>query len=307
MDKYQKVRENVEKLHKLNFTEIIKINDYNDNFDLNESYYDFNAGKFRSGVDSCCDTCVCGVLEKEDTWKKSDKDLYDKYYKDYKLKYVSHGSHSYDFLNAAGVDIEKCCGDWNDSPVLFLMENPSLDYGFYGECSNGKHPTNTWYWIHKRLKKPSEINLDDDLKQAKYGDMVYALICEYSLSNAYVTNAIKCSLNGQYKDGKKGYLGTSWYHSDCKSNCVKNLLAKEIECLTNGYDSLKIFAFGSNAYWIVKEYLENDNSNLKEKNIQLVQLPHPSSRIKNLYRRYAVKGIMKDVLDNDSTFNISQK
>ena len=154
------------------------------------------------------------------------------------------------------------------------------------------------------------MNIDDYLVQGIYGQMVYALICEYRLSNAYMTNAIKCGLNGEYKNGNEGYLGTSWYDRQCISNCVENILAKEIESLTNGYETLKIFAFGSNAYRIVERYLRdtlnNDNSRLSNLRIQLVQLPHPSSRIKNLYRRYAVKGIMNDVLYNDSTFIVKE-
>ncbi|MBP0990183.1 MAG: hypothetical protein J5874_03280 [Oscillospiraceae bacterium] len=315
MKSQQIIFSNVKALHRLNFTEIIKIQDFDNDFALNEEYYDFDNyispgtnknGRFKSVVESCCDICRKGVLEKEDSWTRSDKDAYDRYYKDFKLKYVSHGSHSVDFLNAAGVNIVEECADWNDVPVLFLLENPSLNYEIYQECPNGKYPTNTWYWIHRRLEKPSNVHLDDYLVQGFYGRMVYALICEYCLLNAYMTNVVKCGLSGEYKDGKESYLGTSWYDRTCIKSCFENVLLKEIKCLTKGFDRLKIVAFGSNAYKLIENCLteraSDRSSIINEIKVQLVQLPHPSSRIKTLYRRYAVKGIMNDLLYNDSSF-----
>lgn len=312
---YDKVFKNVQNLHRINFNQIIKVNNYDDNFSLTEDYYNFNKyvgngeyqnGSFKYGITGCCTKCDSNaILDKNEKWNKKDKIDYDNYYKDYRLKYVSHGSHTLDFLNAANldkIDIQDLFKNesWIDIPVLFLMENPSIDYEIYNECENGKSPTNTWYWIHRKLQKPSNVNLDEYLKQGKYGEMVYSLICKYKLANAYLTNVIKCGLNG-YKNGKDDYLGTVWYKDECKSKCLNEIFSKEITILTEGYDQLKIFAFGSNTYWLTKNFLQNKNFGVK---IQLVQLPHPSSRLKNLYRSYTIKGIVEDMLDNNKLYEL---
>lgn len=263
---YNLILKNSKELHEINFNQIIKVNNYNDDFSLTEDYYNFNKyvgngeyknGSFKYEITGCCTKCdPNAILDKNEKWNKKDKTEYDNYYKDYRLKYVSHGSHTLDFLNAANLNkkeikhlFENKC--WIDTPVLFLMENPSINYEIYEECANGKFPTKTWYWIHRKMQKPSDINTDEYLKQGKYGEMVYSLICKYKLANAYLTNVIKCGLNG-HKNGKDDYLGTVWYKDECKNKCLNEIFSKEIETLIEGYDQLKIFAFGSNAYWLAK-------------------------------------------------------
>lgn len=317
---YDTVFKNNKDLHRFTFNNVVKVNGFNDEFSLTPNFYafedyigkgEYHNGRFKNGVSSCCTLCNSdAVLPKEDNWNKNDKENYDKYYKDYRLKYVSHGSHTIDFLNAAGMnnsEISKLFINdlWDETPVLFLMENPSIDYEIYCPCSNGKSPTNTWYWIHREKPNPKSIIIDDYLKQGIYGDMVYAIICKYKLANAYLTNAIKCGLNG-FKNGKDDYVGSSWYSEECKNTCLKSVLSKEIDILTNGYNRLKVFAFGSNAYWLAKKCFEKGMFEYKDKNIQiqLVQLPHPSSRIKNLYRGYAIKGIVSDIMCNNEQYKL---
>ena len=315
---YNKIYGNVKELHKINFTEILSINNYDDDFSLTEKYYDFsengkyNNGHFKGKIENCCHKCdgFDSIRDDDDVTKEE----YEKY-KNYRLENVSHGSHTIDYLNAAGFnkfDIDELFnnGSWDDTPVLFLMENPSVDYEIYHKVGN-KYPTRTWYWIHRKLIKPDDMiqKVDDYLVQGEYGQMVYALICKYKLANAYLTNVIKCGMNNKsdFDFEKEGYLGTWWYRDDCKSTCIKEILSKEIHTLRNGYNKIKVFAFGSNAYWLAKDYFQNSSSYaLENLEIQLVQLPHPSSRISNNYRKYVVKGILNDVL-NSKKFSLSKK
>ena len=239
-------------------------------------------------------------------------------YQSYKLENVSHGSHTIDFLNASGLTendiIQKFKTGWDDTPVLFLMENPSVNYHNMYHICNDKYPTNAWYWIYGKKELLDNNDLDDYLKQGWYGDMVYALLNYYKLSNAYLTNIIKCGMNNKgsfeneeeaYKNEK--YLGTKLYKEQCKKTCMTNILANEIKCLTNNSNKLKVIAFGKNSYSLAKEFFQyNDDETVSKLNIQLVQLPHPSSRLSNIYRKYIVKGIMKDLLSDDKKFLIKK-
>lgn len=306
---FDKVYENVRNLHKINFTEILSISDYDDDFSLSDKYYDFTEdgnkyknGRFKSEIKSCCHKCDSCNSIRDDVSKLD----FEKY-KNFRLENVSHGSHTIDYLHAAGFDETHIISmfredDWIDTPVLFLMENPSIDYEIY-EKVEGKYPAKTWYWIHRKLNKPDYMihNLDNYLVQGKYGEMVYALICKYKLANAYLTNVIKCGMNNKNDPNFKneGYLSTWWYKDECKRTCINEILSKEIKMLRDGYSQMKVFAFGSNAYWLAKDYFQNSSSKtLENLDIQLVQLPHPSSRLSNNYRKYVVDGILKDVIYN---------
>lgn len=317
---YEQIFENVKELHKINFNEIISVKNYSDSFSpVNTGYHDY---KFE--LLGCCHKCeeaTCNGVSSDSKERENG----------YKLQNVSHGSHTIDFLKASGMDDNRIDDlfknnssnkeEWDDTPVLFLMENPSIDYdNMYVPCNCDnfeKRPTNTWYWIHNKKNPPKDIVLDDYLRQGQYGDMVYALICHYHLANAYLTNVIKCGMNKtEIKNGKsiEKYLGTNEYDDDCKRKCMTQILLNEIATLTNGYYKLKIFAFGGNAYWLSKELFQNINSldninidveRLKKLKIQIVQLPHPSSRLSNSYRKYIVKGIMNDMLRSSDEFALS--
>ena len=303
--------DNVKQIHRINFQDIITIDGYDENFTFNDKYYDIENQRFRNQVISCCHRCETNncntVIEKE-----KDK------YQSYKLENVSHGSHTVDFLNASGLTendiIQKFKTGWIDTPVLFLMENPSVNYHNMYHFCNDKYPTNAWYWIHGKKELLDSNDIDNYLKQGLYGDMVYALLNYYKLSNAYLTNIIKCGMNNKssfedeeeaYKNEK--YLGTELYKEQCKKICVTNILANEIKCLTNNSNKLKVIAFGGNSYSIAKEFFQySDDETISELNIQLVQLPHPSSILSNNYRKYIVKGIMVDLLSDDKKFLIKR-
>lgn len=315
---YNKVFENVKELHKFNFTEVIKHKGYSEK---DEPYSILNAsdrpeeGNYSFDILDCCHECEYyksdNEINKPDE-NKLKKEKKTEEYKDYKLCYVSHGSHSIDFLRASGLNDNKITeefenNNWNDTPVLFLMENPSKDdenNPFYKKVGveNSKYPTNTWYWIHNKKRPIIDMQSDFEsyLKQGYYGEMVYALVCKYKLANAYLTNVIKCGMNKRTtkKDGsfEDGYIGTWWYHDDCKRTCINSILNQEIVKLTKGYDKLVVFAFGNNAYWLANDYFRTHDLDVT---VRLFKLPHPAGRLSNDYRRYVLKGIISDALDDN--------
>lgn len=308
--------DNVKQIHRINFQDIITIDGYDENFAFNDKYYDIENQRFRNQVISCCHRCEENNCNTVIVDGNSNSKEYK--YQSYKLENVSHGSHTIDFLNASGLTendiIQKFKTGWDDTPVLFLMENPSVNYHNMYHICNDKYPTNAWYWIYGKKELLDNNDLDDYLKQGWYGDMVYALLNYYKLSNAYLTNIIKCGMNNKgsfeneeeaYKNEK--YLGTKLYKEQCKKTCMTNILANEIKCLTNNSNKLKVIAFGKNSYSLAKEFFQyNDDETVSKLNIQLVQLPHPSSRLSNIYRKYIVKGIMKDLLSDDKKFLIKK-
>lgn len=229
---------------------------------------------------------------------------------------VSHGSHSLDFLESYGWDsnrIRKEISGWNDTPILFLMENPSLDYGIYTYLASdtehtGKRPSKVWYWIHRSNKDILET-FDDDtyLRDGKYGEMISALIKQNKLANAYLTDILKCGMSdAEYSSSaknkviEKGYLGTNEYSTESKKNCISLFLSKEIKALMGEDKRLIIFTFGGNTYWMMKEYLIVSSSEYADKKIQLIQLPHPASRIKNFFRSFLLKGMVKEAIEKEN-------
>ena len=142
--------DNVKQIHRINFQDIITIDGYDENFAFNDKYYDIENQRFRNQVISCCHRCE----EKNCNTVIVDGNSNSKEYKyqSYKLENVSHGSHTIDFLNASGLTendiIQKFKTGWDDTPVLFLMENPSVNYHNMYHICNDKYPTNAWYWIY---------------------------------------------------------------------------------------------------------------------------------------------------------------
>ena len=328
---YNGVFENANRLHDINFNTkdgIIRIGNYKENREMfsifNNRVFDLN-GKNNSRtfkeLVGCCHLCENNEYNTPDPDKlKIEKKTDD--YNGYKLCYVSHGTHSIDYLHAAGMsdkDIMKefKTNEWNTKPVLFLMENPSKDYdNMYKKTQDEhyiKYPINTWYWIHREQNSLEymKMHADDYLKQGKYGEMVYALITNNKLANAYLTNIVKCGMNKRWKDDngefQDDYLGTYWYQTKCKKLCGETNLAKEVSALVKGKDELIVFAFGNNAYYFAKDFLQNCNNKVIRniKNKQLVLLPHPSNRTNNQFRKVILKSYVNDVLFNSSIGSIN--
>jgi len=207
---------------------------------------------------------------------------------DYKLHFVSHGAHSLDFCDSMGI---KPDNDWNNIPVLFLFENPSVQHeNKYGELyekkeieydNEKKYPAKKWYWIHEGYTE-KECIYPKKYKQGRYGGLIASLIKTFKLANAYMTNIVKCSMNNS--NGTK-YLGTQYYKEECIENCIKEVLKEEINILTDnkGNDKPIIFAFSKQVYNLAQKYLSGVAT-------EICLMPHPASRLANDYRKYVIFG-----------------
>ncbi len=178
----------------------------------------------------------------------------------YQLTNISHGAHSSDIFCSIRprVDIE----NWHKQPILFLFEAPSLDYGIYKEVSYQgykKHPSKDWYWIHED-QQPTSYPIG--FKGGEYGQFVLSVIQTFKLSNVYITNLVKCSLNNEA--GK--YKGLSSYAGDTVKNCYSEFLEKEITLIKPRI----IFAIGSALEAWVKRLVRYP--------CEIQGLPHPVGR-----------------------------
>ena len=312
MANYENISKIVKTLHKINFGAddgIIKISD---DYDLlkncekkpindKSEKIEFMHNKI---IDYCkeCDR-ICHIEENDN----------------FKLCNISHGTHTFDFLEACGQNPKEILNnkEWTDIPVLFLMENPSLDYDIYDYINNetdGKRPAKKWYWIHSDWTADYQNGngkFEDDtyLKQGIYGRMVFSLINQYKLANAYLTNAVKCGMSdAKFDDTKENHVSEteaknlSEYKFECIKTCFKKILIKEINALLSNKNDLIIFAFGSRTYWDIKDFMSNNylKNEKKDINCKIIKMPHPASRLNNDYRKYVLKGKIEEALNDNS-------
>lgn len=309
MADFNEISEIVKKLHEINFNENNGIIKYRDKVPPIDA-----APKLKKGnIIGCCRLCESSGNDNFEIDKKDKPNLINE---NFKLNNVSHGTHTVDFLSAiSDVNIKEKIEEWkNDTPVLFVLENPSLDYEIYdyiGDDYNGKRPAKEWYWIHAR--DDWKVTFDDcckdeNLGQSKYGEMIMSLICQYELANAYVTNIVKCGLSdAKYcKEEKNNVkeneaLNLIHYTNKCKRMCVENIFLKEIQALRNKKDKpVIIFAFGERPYSLLNDFLsysETARNELAGMKYVLRQLPHPASRMKNSYRKHVLKGIVSESIN----------
>lgn len=205
----------------------------------------------------------------------------------YQLKYVSHGAHALDFCQRMDIEPDDT---WNDIPVLFLFENPSVQYDDQYEVHEGKCPARKWYWLRDGNEE-KDFSYPQYFRQGCYGDLVASLIKMFKLGNAYMTNFVKCSMNDT--DGKR-YLGTTEYKEECIETCFTNVLLKEIEILTTYKKEIVVFAFSNRVYELAQQYLRN----VKGVHCSLCLMPHPASRLPNEYRKYVLFGKVYKMLSN---------
>ena len=255
------------KLNDFSFTEVIhKENYHGQSWNERDTFVGNNKG--------CCVACQeCAVPA--DSGK----------YKGYQLKYVSHGAHALDFCQRMDIEPDDT---WNDIPVLFLFENPSVQYDDQYEVHEGKCPAKKWYWLRDGNEE-KDFSYPQYFRQGCYGDLVASLIKMFKLGNAYMTNFVKCSMNDE--DGKH-YLGTAEYNPECIKTCFTNVLQKEIKILTTYKKELVVFAFSNRVYDLAQQYL----GNVEGLDYSLCLMPHPASRMANEYRKYVLFGKMYKTL-----------
>lgn len=190
----------------------------------------------------------------------------------YYLQNISHGSRSIDFLKSFNEKID--LSDWNTSGVMFVMESPSKDYGIYktvsfkkDEALFTKRPSDQWYWIHE---KQNIARFPKYFKGGEYGKFVASAILTFKLANAYMTNLIKCGMNGE----NDTFKGIDDYDEQCIKTCCKHFLEQEIDLL----QPRVIFTFGSKVfYWV--NTLFNDRT-------KVVSLPHPAGQRRGFKDEY---------------------
>ena len=216
--------------------------------------------------------------------------------RDFYLQNISHGAHSNDFLEAITEKIDT--SNWNADGVMFIMESPSRDYGIYESLQiekNGvtynKRPSKDWYWIHNAM---DISGYPQHFKGGTYGELVASAIVTFKLSNAYMTNLVKCGLNGP----NDTFKGIGSYNPCCIENCYNEFLKNEISYLNPKI----IFTFGTAVYDYVKSYVGN--------NITVVGLPHPAGRRRGfkdefynvLYFCMIAKGLYRENIINENSY-----
>lgn len=298
-----KIKGIVRNIHEINFGNdgIIQLDSQ-----VNEKTYEDlikENNEFRNAISGYCK--ICDDDEKTNTPDETS----DVNSESYRLCNISHGTHTFDFLEAANLDPQNVVSDneWIDTPVLFLMENPSINYedmyrSIGSDENNEKYklPTHKWYWLNSRWQSDNENGLFDSnayLKLGSYGQMVFSLIKQYKLANAYVTNIVKCGMSNVNESAEKEIaLNTDYYKEACIKKCIQKVLEKEINELGKNSDEIIVFAFGNRTYKLfhnAMKYLE-----LKDKKIYLAHLPHPANHyISNDYRPFILKGVVEDVLE----------
>lgn len=267
------------KLNKFSFSQVIEKENFKEQgWNTREEFVKCNKG--------CCTLCE---------GEKCATPLDEEQHKGFQLYYVSHGAHALDFCEAMKIDMGD---DWNDQPVLFLFENPSIQYDeLYGEKVEGeydKHPAKKWYWLHDGYKNGVSLDYPKYYRQGCYAELIASIIKSFRLRNAYMTNFVKC---GMTDDGGKHYLGTAYYKTKCINTCFNNVLLEEIKILTDGFrQKLIVFAFSQRVYGLAQDYLGKVDA-LRDR-YSLCLMPHPASRLANDYRKYVIFGKVYKTLRN---------
>lgn len=186
------------------------------------------------------------------------------------LKNISHGAHSEDFISA--LERSPAINIWHNQPVLFVFETPSTNYGnLYQTVQIGlytKRPAQEWYWVHGA--HPCR-GYPDSFAGGRYGDLVRSVILTFRLSNAYVTNLVKCGMNDP--EGKR-FVGIGAFPENCIRTCFKNFLSREIDVL----QPRVVFAFGSAVeQWLIR---------LLPQGTPIQQIPHPAGRRRGFRDQY---------------------
>lgn len=255
------------KLNQLNFNKLLIL-------DTNIDKYDFNQYLINKNKHPIKGFCVsCEKLN----YNLSNKD------ENFKLKNISHGATSFDFISAVGnnnIDFST----WKKDGIIFLMEGPGADGGFYDKITFDtfeKKPSREWYWVHNKQK---ECYFPENFKGKVYGELFNSIIFTFKLQNAYFTNLVKCGLN----DESNGFKNIEGYNEKCLQNC-SNLFLKEEYKIIN---PKLIFCFGERVKENVKILLPD------YKGVS-VFLPHPMHRtlsseyFKYLYFTKILEGLYK--------------
>lgn len=270
----------VKRLHKLNFGQDGIIHPVDGGANYNFERFLQNGGHKFVGEDRACATCDLPAYPR--------------------TPYVSHGSHTVDFVAAHLYDpdtqdvataSERACYEYISNwfafgkavtrPVLFLLENPADNNGNNYEKGQNRSPSVDWYWLDRGYKDKIENYDSKFIMPAEYGKMIFAVINTFHLANAYATNTVKCGVcnaDGSYATTKN----REKYSRNTIKQCETKWLKEEISALCQQEKNLVVLAFGNNAYSNFKQILTKENGKLycyacEEKiAVTLVKFRHPS-------------------------------
>lgn len=248
----------MKELNQLNFNDILHVDTDVDNYDFN--VYMDNDEHILKGFCTRCEQAGYNTCLSDPTFR---------------LQTMSHGATTKDILQATGENVVPA--DWKKEGVIFLMEGPSVDWGFYQQVEyNGikKKPTREWYWVHD---KQQAFHYPQEFVGARYGTLFNSIIHTFKLGNAYLTNLVKCGLNND----SNRYKGIADYNWKCLETCVDNILMKEIQLI----NPKVIFIFGSK----VQDFLWDLTYPGQDYPFLAVGLPHPAraqAGFKNEYYRH---------------------
>jgi hypothetical protein len=214
--------------------------------------------------------------------------------KKFKLRTISHGASSQDFIQSIN-DKNIELTNWKEDSVIFLLEGPSVGHDFYGEEEyNGyvKWPTLEWYWVHNNQNK---YVYPENFKGGTYGELFRSIIFTFCLKNAYFTNFVKCGLN----DKDTNYLGINEYNPECLDICFNEYLLKEIKLIKPKI----IFCFGSNPENKLWNYYPDDYE------FEVISLPHPAGQrrgFKNEFYRHLYFNVILEGLYNTGIYSLDE-
>jgi hypothetical protein len=152
-----------------------------------------------------------------------------------RLDLMSHGCDSADFEAILGPMPKS--GPGVPEPILFLLENPGMNYG------NGKKvkfdgfekepPVKHYYFSPSTDVWPNKL---DEFQGNFYGPYFAYLMRKHQLTNVYITNLVKC----KYHDSRDKTVYTP---TDIYKKCVDLWLRREIKY----FDPKLVVCFGGRA------------------------------------------------------------
>lgn len=211
--------------------------------------------------------------------------------KGYHIGAISSGTHSIDYANIYGFDIND--DEWNRTPVMFVFENPSnnVDACFAGnpeeaiKCQNSNDDED-WKQLLSKYIWHADYGYEDYKKHSgeygngkfrffesmgKYSELLLSIILEFKLANFYTTNIFRYEIFTQTDKKDEAY---------CNIDSVKkDILKEEFDICGDDSSFMKeldvfdpsiIFAT-SKPYGYLKDYC-------KEENKTIVKVPHPSGQ-----------------------------
>jgi len=199
---------------------------------------------------------------------------------DTSLTYISHGCKTEDYISILG---NMPNTNVNDKKVMFVLEQPGgnlrYDLGEWVEFEGVKKypPVKHYYWTPS---SDTWLTTIPDVQKEKnfYGNYFGYLINKYGFLNCYITNAIKCKIEGSSRYPKEYY--------NVADNCRFNFLQMEFDY----YNPSIILCFGDDAAVLTKRL-----SGLS--NVVICELYHP----------YAISSAKRNGQTQEERFAFNEK